>query len=137
MILYTSLHSFVLAMEGFIIHVVLTMSAESALQFVVLNNFGELKISVFKKCGFTELYQYAVNDGVERFQIAIYVVTVLLFTGKDYTAVLTNAYYLLIGELLVDYIKHFFLTKLNKIPTEFYVSMRHLLLKRLRSLEMQ
>ena len=137
MIIYSTMHGFVLSMEGFIVHVVITMSAESAMQYVVLNCFGELKISVFKKCGYSELYQYAVNDSVERFQIAIYVATTWLFTGKGTTDLIWKALYIIVGEALVDYIKHFFLTKLNKISQQFYVGMRLYQFKRLRILEMQ
>ena len=134
MIIYTFIHSFVLSMESFIVHVVLTTSAESAFTYVFLNCFGELKISVFKKCDFAGLYQYACNDSVERFQLGIYIVTTLMFTTKSVEAVCQIALFLAAGELLVDYIKHYFLCKLNKIPIEFYIGMRYNLFKRLKIL---
>lgn len=68
MIIYGTLHSFILAMEMFTMHVVLTSSTESIYSFLFYNNFGEIKITVFKKCDTAGLYQYAANDSVERFQ---------------------------------------------------------------------
>jgi hypothetical protein len=65
--IYTTLHSFILCLEMFTLHVVLTSSPDSILSFLFYNNFSEVKITVFKKCDTQGLYQYAVNDGVERF----------------------------------------------------------------------
>lgn len=67
MIVYGTIHSFILAMEMFTLHVVLTSSTESIYSFLFYNNFSEVKITVFKKSDVAGLFQYAVNDGVERF----------------------------------------------------------------------
>ena len=49
MIIYGTAHSFILAMEMFTMHVVLTSSNESIYSFLFYNNFSELKTVVFKK----------------------------------------------------------------------------------------
>jgi hypothetical protein len=49
MIVYGVAHSFILTMEMFTIHVVLTSSMESIFSFLFYNNFNEIKIWVFKK----------------------------------------------------------------------------------------
>jgi hypothetical protein len=67
MIFYVSAHSFILCMEQFTLHVVVTSNIEQVMAFILCNNFGEIKISVFKKVGFEDLYKYVVNDSVERF----------------------------------------------------------------------
>jgi len=51
----TLLHSMVLTMEMFIVHVSLTSSADACFSYVFYNCFGEIKISVFKKCDFGAL----------------------------------------------------------------------------------
>lgn len=56
MIIYGTIHSFILAMEMFTMHVVLTSSTESIYSFLFYNNFGEIKITVFKKCDTAGLY---------------------------------------------------------------------------------
>lgn len=65
--IYSFLHGLILCMEMFTLHVVLTSSPDSILSFLFYNNFGEVKITVFKKCDMAGLYQYANNDVVERF----------------------------------------------------------------------
>ena len=65
--IYSTLHGLILCMEMFTLHVVLTSSPDSILSFLFYNNFGEVKITVFKKCDIAGLYQYANNDVVERF----------------------------------------------------------------------
>lgn len=65
--IYSLIHSFILTMEMFTLHVVLTSSPPSIYSFLFYNNFTEVKITVFKKCDAFGLYQYACNDSVERF----------------------------------------------------------------------
>ena len=50
--IYTTMHSFILCLEMFTLHVVLTSSPDSILSFLFYNNFTEVKITVFKKCDF-------------------------------------------------------------------------------------
>jgi len=133
---YLVLHSFVLTMEMFVVHVVLTMSGESCFSFVFLNCFGELKISVFKKCDFAGLFQYACNDAVERLQVGIYFLSTLAFTSQDLRSVARRCAMMWLGELITDYIKHFFLTRLNNINIEFYIGMRCNLFQRVKLLSL-
>ena len=56
MIVYGTIHSFILAMEMFTLHVVLTSSTESIYSFLFYNNFSEIKITVFKKNDISSLY---------------------------------------------------------------------------------
>lgn len=67
LVIYTTIHSFILCLEMFTLHVVLTSSPDSIFSFLFYNNFTEVKITVFKKCDTQGLYQYALNDAVERF----------------------------------------------------------------------
>jgi hypothetical protein len=67
MIMYVTMHSYLLTLEMFTLHVVITSSEESVFSFLFYNNFTELKISVFKKVDIAGLYQYACNDSIERF----------------------------------------------------------------------
>jgi hypothetical protein len=81
MILYTSFHGLLLTLEMFTIHVALTSSDDSVFSFLFYNNFAELKITVFKKVDVPGLYQYACNDGVERLQLAIYLLNIFSSTS--------------------------------------------------------
>jgi hypothetical protein len=66
LIIYVWIHSCLLVLEMFTLHVALTSSEDSIFSFLFYNNFAELKITVFKKVDIAGLYQYACNDGVER-----------------------------------------------------------------------
>lgn len=81
MIVYAFVHSFLLTMEMFTIHVALTSSDDSVFSFLFYNNFTELKITVFKKADIAGLFQYACNDAVERLQLLIYLANVLIATS--------------------------------------------------------
>lgn len=81
MTLYVWIHSFVLVLEMFTLHVALTSSEDSILSFLFYNNFAELKITVFKKVDVAGLYQYACNDGVERLQYSLYLANILMSTS--------------------------------------------------------
>ena len=83
MIIYGTIHSFILAMEMFTIHVVLTSSNESIYYFLFYNNFNEIKIIVFKKCDEAGLYDLACADAVERVQLIIYLVNIFLTTSQN------------------------------------------------------
>ena len=75
---YAMVHSMILTLEMFTLHVVITSSDESVFSFLFYNDFTELKITVFKKTDIPGLYQYASNDSVERLQFLINVVKILI-----------------------------------------------------------
>ena len=56
MICYTFVHSILLTIEMFTLHVALTSNGDSVFSFVFYNNFSELKITVFKKVDIPGLY---------------------------------------------------------------------------------
>lgn len=120
MILYTSIHSYIYVLEMFTIHVALTSTEESVLSFLFYNNFTELKISVFKKVDPASLFQYTVNDCLERFHLFLYLTNVLLTTQQDRYQIARYMAYIFIAEIAVDWLKHFFITRLNKLSTSQY-----------------
>ena len=82
-IVYGTIHSFIMTIEMFTLHVVLTSSTESIYSFLFYNNFAEVKITVFKKCDLAGLFQYAINDGVERFHLLIYLTNIFATTSQN------------------------------------------------------
>jgi len=120
LLLYTSLHSLILCLEMFTLHVVLTSSFESLFSFLFYNNLCEIKITVFKKCDVQGLYTYASNDSVERFQLLIYLTNVILTTSQDKSIIVKYCLYLYLSEGLTDQIKHFFVRRLNNLDSGLY-----------------
>lgn len=55
-VVYVTIHSFLLTLEMFTLHVALTSSDDSLFSFIFYNNFAELKITVFKKVDAAGLY---------------------------------------------------------------------------------
>jgi hypothetical protein len=56
LIVYVWVHSCLLTLEMFTLHVALTSSEDSIFSFLFYNNFTELKITVFKKVDTAGLY---------------------------------------------------------------------------------
>ena len=125
MTVYTIIHSYIITLEMFTLHVAITSSEESVFSFLFYNNFTELKITVFKKVDVPALYQYACNDSIERFQLIIYLSNILFSTSQDRVVILKYIGIILGSELLIDYIKHFFITRLNKLSTNVYTEFKN------------
>ena len=104
----------------FTIHVVLTSNASTIWSFLLYNCVTEMKISVFKKCDGPALYNYAVNDTVERFHLLIYLVNVLWTTNQDFEKMIYFAICFFVAEILTDHVKHFFIRMLNGLDADAY-----------------
>lgn len=109
----------------FTLHVAITSAEESVFSFLFYNNFTELKITVFKKVDVPGLYQYASNDSVERLQLQIYLINILLSTSQDLNILLRYSVIIMLSEVLIDSIKHFFITRLNKLRTDIYIDFKN------------
>ena len=126
--IYSTLHGLILCMEMFTLHVVLTSSPDSILSFLFYNNFGEVKITVFKKCDIAGLYQYANNDVVERFQLIIYLINIILTTSQNKRLLLYYCLIVLVCEVVTDSMKHFFVARHNNLETvQFYEFKKNLI----------
>lgn len=120
MCIYSTVHSFILLMEMFTIHVVLTSSQESIFSFLFYNNFNEIKIYVFKKYDKAGLYELASVDAIERFQQLIYIFNILATTNKDSQKMIVYCIYVLLSEVIADTLKHFFATRISLLDTQCY-----------------
>jgi len=105
------------------------------------NQFLELKTSVFKKFSRENAFQLACADIVERFQLHAYLVLILLRNLSEMKDGFTLEYFfsdllfqlgtLLISELVIDWLKHAFITKFNGIGPELYEAMGFVLAEEL------
>lgn len=118
--IYVTLHSYVITLDMFTIHVAMVASEESVLSFLFYNNFTEIKITVFKKVDTKGLYQYACNDSVERVQLMIYAMNIFLTTSQNKEQIFKFILIILGSEMVTDSLKHFFITKLNKLDSALY-----------------
>ena len=91
------------------------------------NNFVELKGSVFKKFDKNNLFQLSCADVRERFHLMMLLLAVNLQTMKEYAwkaerlaVLLPDCIMLLSAEVLVDWVKHAFITRFNELHSTVY-----------------
>ncbi|EFA80142.1 DUF747 family protein [Heterostelium album PN500] len=131
--IYVCLHSLILFTQVITLNVAINSYNNSLLTLIMSNNFVELKGSVFKRFEKENLFQISCSDIVERFQIFIYLAIIFFQNLSDLNWDLSGDFILnMIGvivsvwgsEVIVDAIKHAFITKFNKISPTIYGKFR-------------
>ncbi|EGC31841.1 hypothetical protein DICPUDRAFT_99083, partial [Dictyostelium purpureum] len=126
---YVFLHSLVLFSQVITLNVAINSYNNALLTLMISNQFVELKGSVFKRFEKENLFQISCSDIVERFQAFIFLMIIAFQNLSDLNWDLSKDYFLDIGlvfltvlgsELVVDAIKHAFITKFNKLPPKLY-----------------
>ncbi|XP_012539544.1 protein TAPT1 homolog isoform X2 [Monomorium pharaonis] len=126
-VLYVFLHSILVLCQATTLNVAINSSNKALLTIMMSNNFVELKGSVFKKFDKNNLFQLACADVRERFHLLMLLLAVSLQTMKEYAwhsdrlAVLVpDCVILLLAEVVVDWLKHAFITRFNELPSTLY-----------------
>jgi hypothetical protein len=139
---YLSLHTIVLVYQTISLNVAANSYSNSLVTLLLSNQFAEIKGSVFKRLDREGLFQMSCADIVERFQLLIQLGIIALRNmveiGNDpqNSGLLPNAtihgvnkwFGVVLGptavvigsELLVDWVKHSYITKFNKIKPKIY-----------------
>jgi Eukaryotic membrane protein family len=118
-LVYVCLHATVLVLWVVTLNVAINTQNNALLTLLVSNNFVELKGSVFKNYKVQNLFQIACSDAVERFQLTIFLAVMLVYADGDRRLLLTWSI-IFLCEVIVDWIKHAFVTKFNRIPHRAY-----------------
>ncbi|KAH7108105.1 eukaryotic membrane protein family-domain-containing protein [Auriculariales sp. MPI-PUGE-AT-0066] len=144
--LYTVGHSLVLVYQLTALNVAINSYDHSLLTLLVSNQFVEIKGSVFKKFEKDSLFQITCADIVERFQLALMLVSIAFrnlieVTGSTFDfaqgsilpksfnwvqgrsiawTVLSPVMSVMLSEVVVDWLKHAFITKFNHIRPSVY-----------------
>ncbi|GBB91665.1 hypothetical protein RclHR1_19000003 [Rhizophagus clarus] len=144
-LIYILIHSIVLFYQAITLNVAINSYSNALLTLLLSNQFIEIKGSVFKRFEKENLFQLSCADIVERFQLAIFlsVITVrnlielsgsppspfsilpasfipLFPAMTTVETLMTPVLFVLLSELLVDWLKHAFITKFNHIRTSIY-----------------
>lgn len=139
---YLTCHAYVLVHETIALNVAVNSYSNSLLTLLLSMQFAEIKASVFKRFDKEGLFQIAISDIVERFQLFIFLTIIalrnLVATGTSLTTLLPNSWTLhatssvvlgvlcgpmltVIGsELIVDWVKHAYIIKFNRIKPHIY-----------------
>ena len=130
-LVYTLLHTMVLFYHAVALNIALNSHSNLLITLLVSNNFVELKSNVFKKCERENLFQVACADVVERFQLSVYLSLValqFLFVQKveasfaEWLELGVSFTMIYASELAVDWIKHAFVIKFNRIDPSVYAA---------------
>uniref|UniRef100_A0A915CLW1 Protein TAPT1 homolog n=1 Tax=Ditylenchus dipsaci TaxID=166011 RepID=A0A915CLW1_9BILA len=126
-IVYAILHTFIILLQATTLNVAFNSHNQSLLTIMMSNNFVELKGSVFKKFAKPNLFQMSCSDVRERFHTVILLVVVVLrnMTGVNwnidtFNEMLPDLAMVVFAEVLVDWLKHAFITKFNEISADVY-----------------
>ncbi|KAG3109332.1 hypothetical protein PI124_g11514 [Phytophthora idaei] len=117
-IIYVVLHSLLLFAQVVTLNVAVNSSNTSLLTLLISNNFAELKSSVFKKFEEQNLFQISCSDIVERFKLLTIIGLILLQSSTGDVAWGTAMVW--VAEMVIDWLKHAFITKFNQIPPTMY-----------------
>ncbi|KAG8745403.1 hypothetical protein FRC10_008113 [Ceratobasidium sp. 414] len=147
--LYLVLHSLVLIYQLISLNVSINSYDNALLTLLISNQFVEIKGSVFKKFEKDNLFQITCADIVERFQLSLMLLAVALrnlielsssgfdvenlvlpksfrslrvnfLGGGAVWAIISPVLTVLMSELVVDWLKHAFITKFNHIRPSVY-----------------
>jgi len=109
------------------LNVAINSNNKALLTIMMSNNFVELKGSVFKKFDKNNLFQVSCSDVRERFHLFVLLFIVVLQTMKEYSwkeerfwVLVPDCLMVLFAEVLVDWIKHAFITRFNELPVDVY-----------------
>ncbi|RXK38837.1 hypothetical protein M231_03893 [Tremella mesenterica] len=118
------------------------------LSLLISNQFVEIKGSVFKKFEKENLFQIMCADIVERFQLGLMLSVIALrnmiemagsdiaFLPKSFVrgkhlvdAIMSPVLFVIVSEMLVDWLKHAFITKFNHVRASVYERFTDILAK--------
>lgn len=138
-LLFSTCHSYALIYQSVSLHVAANSYSNALLTLLLSNQFAELKGAVFKKFEREGLFQVTLSDLTERFQLSI-MVSIIAFRNisqlnstqlgltpeswnswnKWIGALLGPSVVVLGSEIFVDWIKHCFINKFNRIRPKVY-----------------
>lgn len=138
-IFYLSLHSFILIYQAVSLNVAANSYSNALLTLLFSNQFSELRSSVFKKFDREGLFQLTMADLTERYQLSLMLGMIALRNTLQLSsigqgtvpngwqswnnwvgALLGPSIGVLGSEILVDWLKHCYITKFNKIKPRIY-----------------
>ncbi|KAG7193869.1 uncharacterized protein KQ657_005067 [Scheffersomyces spartinae] len=140
-IVYFLLHAYIIIYQTIALHVAANSYSNALLSLLMSNQFAELKSSVFKRFDREGLFQLTLADLSERFQFTLMlsVITLRNFLQlidtqsgslpnswnalNDWLGAVFGPAIVVIGsEIIVDWLKHCYITKFNKFKPRIYTN---------------
>ena len=126
-LIYNITHTLVLFVMLMTLNVTANSNSNSALfALLISNQFIEIKSNVFKRHTIPNIFQLICNDSIERLQLFTFVVlmTIRNFLETRSFHVFESAYIIIASEVAIDWIKHYFILKFNRIDYTVYDSIK-------------
>lgn len=124
---YIIIHSGLIMFQATTLNVAINSDNKGLLGIMMSNNFVELKGSVFKKFDKNNLFQLTCSDVRERVHLTVLLFVVVIQTMKEFNwsseqflVLATDCFFVLIVEVLIDWVKHAFITRFNELPSDVY-----------------
>ncbi|CDR95348.1 eukaryotic membrane protein, putative [Babesia bigemina] len=125
-IVYIMFHTFMHLVRMLSLNIAINSSDSAMFLLMVTNNFAEIKSTVFKKYNEVSLFTIVATDSVERFHLCFDAMMVFFKMSTVRSPV--NSYFtvsrwltkMFVLEVLIDYFKHGFLLKFNRINGQIF-----------------
>jgi hypothetical protein len=124
---YTVAHSLILFVQIVCLNVAINSKNNALLTLMISNNFVELKSSVFRRFEAENLFQVTCADAVERFQLALFLTLIAFHELSSLTTILPSILAIFACEVAVDYVKHSFISKFNRLHADLYSTFKAIL----------
>lgn len=126
-VVYVLLHCLLVMLQAVTLNVAVNSQSKGLLTIIMSNNFVELKGMVFKKFEKNNLFQMSCSDVRERFHYIVLLFVVVLQTMKEYSwaadplwDLLPACAWVMFAEIIIDWVKHAFITRFNEIHYSMY-----------------
>ncbi|SOV11044.1 cyclic amine resistance locus protein [Plasmodium sp. gorilla clade G2] len=133
-LMYILIHAFMHLVRFLSLNIAINSSESTMFLILVMSNFTEIKSTVFKKFTKISLFTIVASDAVERFYLFIDAFLVLLKmstayrTQNSFISISSWLIIILLLEVGVDWCKHSYLLKYNKLNSESLNKYFHTLL---------
>ncbi|ESO95163.1 hypothetical protein LOTGIDRAFT_82778, partial [Lottia gigantea] len=126
-IIYVIIHTLIILFQAAVLNVAFNSHNKALMTIMMSNNFVEIKGNLFKRLDRNHLFHISCGDIKERFHWALLLSIVFIRNMTEFSwnpdhvwVILPDALLVFVAEFVVDWIKHAFVTKFNKIPSEVY-----------------
>lgn len=124
---YVIIHSGLIMFQATTLNVAINSNNKGLLGIMMSNNFVELKGSVFKKFDKNNLFQLTCSDVRERVHLTVLLFVVVIQTMREFNwssdqflILSADCFFVLVVEVLIDWIKHAFITRFNELSSDVY-----------------
>lgn len=138
-VIYLTCHGYVLVYQTISLNIATNSCSNALLTLLLSMQFSEIKGSVFKKIDKEGLFQIGMSDVAERFKLLLFLSIIglrnLVAKSRNISSIIPFTWCLNISssgiqssptfnvigsEIIVDWIKHAYITKFNRIRPEMY-----------------